>query len=194
MSSISLLFALVATLVLLTLAHEMGHFLVARRLGIPVKRLTVGLGPVLWRRRLAGEVELVLRAVPAGMAVGVPARRTNDGRLLRPVEHDMLMVAGGPAASVAVAGLLASSLWLLNGLPQLQVWLAGAAALSVLLAALNLIPIPGLDGGHLLVLIAARLGKELAPQQESALHRAGIRVTVVLSIVLLAATQAIKLL
>ena len=163
MTSISLLLVFAVTLVLLTLAHEMGHFLVARRLGIPIKRLTIGLGPILWRRRVAGEMELVLRAVPAGMAVGVPARRANDGRLLRPVEHDMLMVAGGPLASVALAGLLASSLWLLNLSPEMQIWLAGAAALSVLLAVLNLIPIPGLDGGHLLVLIIARLARSWRP-------------------------------
>lgn len=194
MSPISLLLAFAATLVFLTLAHEMGHFVVARRLGIPVKRLTVGLGPILWRRRLAGEMELVLRAVPAGMAVGVPARRTNDGHLLRPVEHDMLMVAGGPAASLVLAGLLAIGFWVLNGPPELQVWLAGAAALSVLLAALNLIPIPGLDGGHLLVLIAARFGRELTPQREAAAHRTGIRVTVALCIALLVVTQAIRFL
>jgi regulator of sigma E protease len=194
MTSTLLLLALAATLVFLTLAHELGHFVAARRLGIPVKRLTVGLGPILWRTRLSGDMELVLRAIPAGMAVGVPARRSDDGRLLRPVKHDMIIAAGGPAASFILAGLLLGAMWLLQGQPALQLWLAGAATLSALLAGLNLIPIPGLDGGHLMVLVAARLGKELTPRQESALHRAGVRVTLAGCVGVLVISQAVRLL
>jgi membrane-associated protease RseP (regulator of RpoE activity) len=139
-------------------------------------------------------MELVLRAVPAGMAVGVPARRSDDGRLLRPVKHDMLIAAGGPVASFILAGLLLGAMWLLDGQPAIQLWLAGAATLSALLAGLNLIPIPGLDGGHLMVLAAARLGKELRPHQELALHRAGVRVTLAGCAGVLVISQAVRLL
>ncbi len=185
MTSILLLLAFAVTLILLTLAHEMGHFVVARRLGIPVKRLTIGLGPILWRRRLAGEMELVLRVVPAGVAVGVPARRADDGRLLRPVEHDILVAAGGPLAGLIVALLCAGALPFSGASASLQLWLIFTALLSLTLTLLNLIPIPGLDGGHLLLLIAARFGWELAPHREMAVHRAGMRITTGVSILLL---------
>lgn len=179
MNAIGILIAVAAALLVAAIAHEMGHFLVARRLGIPVKRLTVGLGPVLWRKHLNAEMELVLRAVPAGMAVGVPVRRTADGLAVRPIKHDVLMVAGGPAASMG----LALGLFLVTRISSdpavLQVWLVGTAVLSVLLALLNLIPIPGLDGGHLLMLALARFGWELTPQQEARVHRTGIYVTAV---------------
>ncbi len=179
MDSLNIVVALAAALVLATVAHEMGHFLVARRLGIPVKRLTVGLGPVLWRRQLGAETELVLRAVPAGVAVGVPVRRTDDGRSIRPIEHDLLMVAGGPIASVVLALGLFVAIRLSGDPANLQVWLAVTAALSILLALLNLIPIPGLDGGHLLVLTLARFGREMTPKQEAKAHRVGMRLTAI---------------
>jgi membrane-associated protease RseP (regulator of RpoE activity) len=184
MNWIGFVIALAAALVVATIVHELGHYFVARRLGIPVKRLTVGLGPVLWRKHLNLEMELVLRAVPAGMAVGVPVRRTADGLAIRPIKHDLLMVAGGPAASIMLALGLLLFTRLASDPATLQVWLVGTAVLSVLLALLNLIPIPGLDGGHLLMLALARFGWELTPQQEAKVHRTGIHGTAVVCILL----------
>jgi len=44
--------------------HEGGHYLTARCLGIRAGRITVGVGPVIARMRLAGDVELVIRLLP----------------------------------------------------------------------------------------------------------------------------------
>ena len=91
------LFGLVAALIVVTVWHEMGHWFAARAVGIPVRRIYVGMGPVLWQRTLRRDTDLVLRALPLGMAIAVPGRRENDGSLRRPIDHDLLMAAGGPA-------------------------------------------------------------------------------------------------
>jgi len=49
----------------LVFVHELGHFMVAKRLGVKVLRFSIGFGPVLlrWRR---GETEYALSAFPLG--------------------------------------------------------------------------------------------------------------------------------
>ncbi len=66
----SLLFTLAAFLValgVLITVHELGHFWVARRLGVRVLRFSIGFGRPLWRRvgRLDG-TEYVIAAIPLG--------------------------------------------------------------------------------------------------------------------------------
>ncbi len=55
----------VVALGVLVFVHELGHFLVAKRLGVKVLRFSIGFGPVLlgWRR---GETEYALSAFPLG--------------------------------------------------------------------------------------------------------------------------------
>ena len=162
-------------LLLVTVWHEAGHLLVARLVGIPVKLVALGLGPAVWRRSGDDGVDLVLRALPTGMSIGVPGRRDADGQLRRPIHHDILMAAGGPVASFVLSLGLVGLAVLLGPAAALYPWLVATAALSTLLALLNLLPLPGLDGGHLLVLGIAALGFQLSPQQEVALHRYGLR-------------------
>ena len=168
------LLGLIAALVAVTVWHEVGHWIAARAVGVPVRRIYVGMGPVLWRRTLRQDTDLALRALPLGMAIAVSGRRADDGTLRRPIDHDLLMAAGGPLASFALTGLLiAAALWL----PLPGAWqetLAEIGLLSAVLAVLNLMPIPGLDGGHLLVLGAARFGWAMTPVQEVRLHRWGV--------------------
>ena len=71
----------------------------------------------------------------------------------------MALAAGGAAASTPLTiGLLAG-----------------------VLALLNLLPLPGLDGGHLFLLLLARLGWELSPQRAAPVHCYGVRMVVVAS-------------
>jgi membrane-associated protease RseP (regulator of RpoE activity) len=162
--------------------HECGHLLAAKWTGIPVRRISLGFGPILWRRHLNAETEFALRALPLGMAIGVPGRRDGTGRLRRPVASDMWVAVGGPLASFLLTALLLVMVLTIPLPPTVFDWVVGAGLLSVLLAVLNLIPAPGLDGGHLLVLIAAWFGWELAPQQEARLHRMGMQAMVLLCI------------
>ena len=177
---------LIAALAVVTVGHEAGHLLVARLLGVPIRLISLGVGPTLWRRLLGQDLEVVLRTVPIGVSVGVVGRRELDGRLRRPVGHDMLMAAGGPAASVLMSlGLLV--LAVLTGEPSgLRLWLIATALLSLVLGLCSLVPVPGLDGGHLLVLSAARLGHELSPHRERFVHQLGMRLLAAACVVIVA--------
>jgi membrane-associated protease RseP (regulator of RpoE activity) len=131
-------------------------------------------------------VELVLRSLPIGVSVGVVGRRELDGRPRRPVGHDMLMAAGGPAASVLLSmGLLVLAV-LTGELFGLRLWLIATTFLSLVLGLCSLVPVPGLDGGHLLVLSAARLGRELSPHRERSVHQLGMRLLTAACVVIVA--------
>jgi regulator of sigma E protease len=49
----------------LVFVHELGHFWVAKRLGVRVLRFSIGFGPIVFARR-RGETEYALSAVPMG--------------------------------------------------------------------------------------------------------------------------------
>ena len=57
--------AAIVVLGLLVTVHELGHFLAAKRLGVGVIRFSVGFGPVLFSRTVAG-TEYALSAIPLG--------------------------------------------------------------------------------------------------------------------------------
>ncbi len=54
----------------LVIVHELGHFSVAKALGIGVYEFSLGFGPVLWKRK-KGETQYSLRAFPLGGFVSV---------------------------------------------------------------------------------------------------------------------------
>jgi membrane-associated protease RseP (regulator of RpoE activity) len=176
-------FILITALFGVTLWHELGHLAAARWLGVPVVNLYIGLGPVLWRRKMRQAPHLVLRALPLGMSVAIPSRRALDGQTIRPYTHDLWIAAAGPCASFVLTLLLfAVARWV----PIPYDWaygLVGVGLLSTAIALLNLLPVPGLDGGHILVLCAARRGREMTPDQEIRLQRAGIEWVVIICLV-----------
>jgi membrane-associated protease RseP (regulator of RpoE activity) len=176
-------FILILSLFGVTLWHELGHLLAARWLGVPIVNLYVGLGPILWRRRMRQSPNLVLRAFPLGMSVAIPNRRTLDGEQRRPYSHDLWIAAAGPCASFVLTLLLfAIARWM----PMPYEWaygLVGVGLLSTAIALLNLLPVPGLDGGHLLMISAARKGWEMTPAQELRLQRASVKWVVIICLV-----------
>ena len=58
--------AFILALGLLVTFHELGHYWVARRAGVPIVRFSVGFGPVLLRRRDRHGTEWALSAIPLG--------------------------------------------------------------------------------------------------------------------------------
>lgn len=50
---------------LLVAIHELGHFLTAKALGVRVNEFSIGMGPVLWKKK-RGETQYSLRAFPVG--------------------------------------------------------------------------------------------------------------------------------
>src|SRR5262245_43519153 len=174
---------LFAALFGVTLWHELGHLAVARWLRVPIVHLNVGLGSCLWRRKLRQAPDLVLRAFPLGMSVAIPSRRTTTGQTRRPYAHDIWIAAAGPCASFVLTLLLfAIARWT----PMPYAWaynLVGVGLLSTAIALLNLLPIPGLDGGHLLMICAARKGWEMTQAQELRLQRASIKWIIAISLI-----------
>lgn len=162
--------------------HELGHMVAARWVGVPVLRLSIGLGPILWQRTMHDAPDLALRALPLGMSVTIPNRRTSNGDSLRPHAHDLWIAAGGPCANFALTLLLfAIARWV----PMPHSWAYGVVGVGIFSSAIalfNLLPIPGLDGGHLFMAGAARLGWEMKRSHETRLHRTGIRLVLLASL------------
>ena len=106
----------VAILVLVTV-HELGHFWVARRLGIKVRRFSVGFGPPIytWRRR-GDDTEYVLAALPLGGYVKMLDEREEEEPIppadlpfafnRAPVWKRSLVVLAGPVANFLLAVLI----------------------------------------------------------------------------------------
>jgi len=75
---ISILAFVVALAILITV-HELGHFWVARKLGVKVLRFSVGFGKPIWSRQSGPDAtELVVAAVPLGGYVKMLDEREGD--------------------------------------------------------------------------------------------------------------------
>lgn len=193
-------FAVFAIVSLLILIHELGHFAVARLVGIPISRFSLGMGRAIWSVR-RGETEYRLSIIPLGGYV-LPEIRDGGHRFLNTSTRARVAFAlGGSLAnvlfalllfvieSVATDGLSIHSLFvepvvgvfyamalLVTALPvafaqpnevsgflgviaQGGAFVDGSALLalrfavvmSLNLAILNLVPVPPLDGGKVLL-------------------------------------------
>ncbi len=96
--------------VLITI-HELGHFLVARRLGVKVLRFSIGFGRPLLRRTGGDGTEYVLAAIPLGGYVKMLDEREGEVPVaLRPMAFNnqtlwrrAAIVAAGPLFNFALA-------------------------------------------------------------------------------------------
>ena len=108
--------------------HELGHFAVARWLGMGVSTFSLGFGPKILKYR-KGKTEYALSLVPLGGYVAlvgesdpkdIPAGFTEkESFALRPAWQRLLVVAAGPAANIILAWLLCWALALGWGTPIL---------------------------------------------------------------------------
>lgn len=117
----------VLVLGVLVFVHELGHFLVAKRLGVGVSVFSLGFGP-----RLAGfkrgETDYRLSAIPLGGFVRMigesPGEPVAPEDLPRSFSHKgvwrrMAIVAAGPLSNVLFAFLLYYAVTLFWGQPML---------------------------------------------------------------------------
>ncbi len=65
-------FTFVAILSVLVFVHELGHFVVARRVGMRPTDFFIGFGPTVWSRTTAGGLRYGLKVLPAGGFVKIP--------------------------------------------------------------------------------------------------------------------------
>ncbi len=129
--------AFLVALGILVFVHELGHFAVAKRLGVLVQRFSIGFGPVLFARR-RGETEYAVSAMPLGgyvkmlgeedeeEAQAAPERAFSTQSLLR----RSAIVFAGPAMNFLFAFLVYAVLFLAVGaeVPSTEPRVGGVAA------------------------------------------------------------------
>lgn len=86
----------------LILVHELGHFWVAKRLGIRVEKFSLGFGPKLFSRKI-GETEYMLCAIPFGGFVKMAGDSAPEHRGER---FEFLSRGPGERAQIVFAGPL----------------------------------------------------------------------------------------
>lgn len=199
---ITTLLAMIFTLGLVVFVHELGHFLAARSVGIHVHRFSIGIGPVLLRRRGFG-TEWALSALPfggyvkmAGMVEAVgegdtpPEEASLPPELLfrnKPVWARLWAILAGPLANLLLAIVLTTGILYSQGFPIYpDVWLDTPAA-GTAAAAAGL-----LRGDQVLILageavsdwnqFAARLSDGGAGDYPLTVDRAGERIELVLAL------------
>lgn len=94
------------TISLLIILHELGHLLAAKRVGIPIARFSVGLGPKVWGFTI-GETEYWLSLIPCGGYV-LPAMEDLAAFDKIPLKRRILFSLGGPTANILGAFLCLS--------------------------------------------------------------------------------------
>lgn len=133
----------------LLLIHEGGHALVAHAESLPVRRVTVGVGPVVWRTEVAG-VDAVLRLVPlAGVTrIGTSSVAPTAAAARSPLRA----LAGGTLATVAAGLLLLAGIALRERRTRAR-WTGARYLLAdvAVLTLFNFLPVPPLDGGRLML-------------------------------------------
>jgi len=119
--------AAIATLTLLVFIHELGHFVVARGLGIRVERFSIGFGPALYERRI-GETDFRIAAIPLGGYVKmlgdtpdaeVDAAEHARSFLAQPPWKRAAVAVAGPAANLLAPILLFAAVFM-AGVPALR--------------------------------------------------------------------------
>lgn len=132
----------IVALGILVTVHEFGHFWVARKNGVLVKRFSIGFGKALVRWRDRQGTEFVIAAIPLGGYVQMLDERTDP---VLPQFKDLAfnhksvwqrisIVAAGPVANFIFAIFL---LWLmyLIGVPEVKPVIANAQPQSIAAAA-----------------------------------------------------------
>ena len=130
------IFGTVVILGMLIFIHEMGHFLVAKKLGIGVNTFSLGFGPRVWGFK-RGETEYQLSLLPLGGFVSlqgedpeaseedpdVPAEPEDPEKsfYLRPVSHRAAVIFAGPLFNLLFALILSWGLHM-TGLPVPGTW------------------------------------------------------------------------
>jgi len=148
------------TLGVLVVFHELGHYVVARLVGVKVLRFSVGFGRIVWSRRLGRDrTEWALSAVPLGGYVKMVDEREGEvapadlGRAFnrQSVWRRIAIVAAGPVANLLLAVLLFAGTYV-AGIPGERAILAappaGSPAAVACLAASD--EVVAVNGEHVL--------------------------------------------
>src|SRR5215470_15451555 len=126
------LLAFLVVLGVLVVFHELGHFWVARLVGVKVLRFSVGFGRVIWSRRFGPDrTEWALSVIPLGGYVKMADEREGDvspADLPRAFNRQsigkrMAIVVAGPVSNLLLAVLLFAGTYVV-GVPGQRALLA----------------------------------------------------------------------
>lgn len=169
----------------LLLVHEGGHAYVGSRQGLDISRVTVGVGPVLWRGE-RGETELVFRLVPVAGMTTITDHRDADAGAAVSADRGALSpllatLAGGVAATLAVALAVAALVVAAErGTGARWRWGRFVVADAIVLTVFNLLPVPPLDGGRAITgALAAWRGAPLSSDALFWVHVSGLALAIV---------------
>jgi membrane-associated protease RseP (regulator of RpoE activity) len=171
----------------LLIVHEGGHALVARHERLSLERVTVGVGPVLWRAH-PNDVDLVIRLVPV---LGVTSVAELDAT--HSLAHDpagrsgwsawapqLATIGGGIVATLALASLAAGMVALRERVARRRwIWGRMLIADAIVLTVFNFLPVPPLDGGRAALQVVAWRGVPFAPDTLFWVHAGGLALAVV---------------
>jgi regulator of sigma E protease len=129
MSLLQTLVAFLVALAVLVVVHELGHYLVARWCGVKVLRFSVGMGKIIYSRRIGpDQTEWALSALPLGGYVKMLDAREQDLSAIpsedlpreftrQPVWKRIAIVAAGPLANFLLAIVVFAGLYI-YGIPE----------------------------------------------------------------------------
>ncbi len=129
MALVQTLLAFALVIGVLVVIHELGHYLVARWCGVKVLRFSVGMGKVIWSRRIGpDQTEWALSAIPLGGYVKMLDARDEELGEIRPEEASreftrqsvwkrIAIVAAGPLANFLLAIVILAGLYV-HGMPE----------------------------------------------------------------------------
>jgi membrane-associated protease RseP (regulator of RpoE activity) len=133
------LLIVVASIIVIVMLHELGHFLAAKHGGMKVTEYFVGFGPRLWSFR-RGETEYGIKALPLGGYVKIPGMTNleevdpaDEGRVYRdkPFPARLLVAVAGSAVHFLLAFVLLWVLLAFVGVPNAnQVQIQGLHAVG----------------------------------------------------------------
>ena len=123
MGALTYVVSSVVVLGVLIIVHELGHFLMAVRMGVGVEKFSIGFGPTVWSKKV-GETEYKLCAAPLGGYVkmvgdeeegaenGAPPPNPEKSFNNKPVWRRLLVVSSGPLSNLIFAGLVFSAVYM----------------------------------------------------------------------------------
>ncbi len=110
---------------LLVILHELGHFSVAKWVGMRVEKFSLFFPPTLWSKKV-GETEYAIGAIPAGGYVKIsgmnpdedlPEEVRDRAYHAQPVWKRIVVIAAGPAVNLVLALVLLLLFYWAIGLP-----------------------------------------------------------------------------
>jgi len=125
LSTLDVIWKVVLVFGLIVFVHELGHFSLAKLVGVGVERFSLGFGPKLVGRTV-GETEYLISAVPLGGYVKMVGEETGEEiapeDIPRSFPHQSLLsrfliVAAGPCANIVTAFVLFGLAFASFGIP-----------------------------------------------------------------------------